>query len=165
MRKRHLLLAVVAASLLGACASMRDHYRETTSPMIVTTGDSFTVSPYILYFDKDSAEVEIVWRVPPDSKWRFAEDKGPGADKGIVVNGEIKTVAQEVPRSGERRAGAATAAVVIDSTQHEIDGCMRRSAFEYVCRNHHTRPGIYKYTIRLTDGTHDYILDPMVDNW
>ena len=166
MSKRHLLLTLLSAALIGGCASYREHFDETTTPAIkVVQNDrgevtTFTVVPYFLYF-KQKGEVEIVWRLDPRGPLRFPEDKGDV--RGIVIEGEIPTFAEKRPEHQEGAARSSSAG--INRNQTEIVDCKRRGDYEYVCRNNHSRPGVFKYTIRLTDGKNSYVLDPFVDNW
>jgi hypothetical protein len=106
------------------------------------------VVPYALIF-LGRREVTVTWQLPPDSKHRFA-------DNGIVIEGVL---IDQVIR-GDR------VSVVLDPRQNEIVNC-RRSAngLEFSCLNRHTKPGYYKYTIRLVGGSQTSLVrDPGIMN-
>jgi hypothetical protein len=42
---------------------------------------------------------------------------------------------------------------------------VREGGYEFSCRNRHTRPGVFKYTIRVTDGSTTVEKDPPMVNW
>ena len=124
---------------------------------------SFFVSPHTLVFKEPGRSVEIVWSLPKDAKLRFSPAKG------IVINGEIKERVQRLPKDGGNDKAASRSAVdttYIDPEQNEIVDCkVRADGFQFTCLNKHTRPGRYKYSVRLTDGNADYLIDPDLDNW
>jgi hypothetical protein len=57
--------------------------------------------------------------------------------------------------------------IVIDGKQEEIIRCSpRNDGLEFSCLNRHTKPGKYKYTIRVLDGSKPLEpLDPFIANY
>jgi hypothetical protein len=150
MNKKLLFVALLAA-LLAGCAHRHPRGEgdvvNQTRPQITVQGDQIAV-PYALIF-LGRREVTVTWQLPTDSKYRFA-------DNGIVIEGVL---VDQVVR-GDR------VSVVLDPRQNEIVNC-RRSAngLEFSCLNRHTKPGYYKYTIRLVgDAQKPLTLDPGIMN-
>ena len=168
MKKLTPLCAMLAA-LLGGCASVPqpDFLRNAASPQIVldakTGPGSFTVSPPTLIFPEGQGRVNIVWRLPDGAAkagLRFAERNG------IFINGEIISKVRTVPLKSGDMSREGPGRIVLDGKQTEIVDCtVGKDGLEYSCVNLHTRPGLFKYTITLTDGANEYILDPEVANW
>jgi len=168
--KKLTLLGLAAAALLGGCASVQtpDYLRDAATPQIKLDDKlgpaAFTVSPGTLAFPPGQGKVVIVWRLPQDlgthTRLRFA------ARNGIFINGEIINKVRTVLLPGGDSAREGPGRIVIDGKQQEIVDCKPgKDALEYSCVNLHTRPGQYKYTITLTDGSNEYVLDPLMDNW
>jgi hypothetical protein len=161
MMRRLALIGVLAASLLGACASHhhgQSHGPSAASPLVFITfkdglKPAVAVTPDPLYFRKDQTNVRIVWRLPEGLGLTF------DPKQGIVIEGEI-TNKSPTPDKAQRAAAAQTLFLVKE--QNEIVDC-RPSAdgLEFSCLYKHTRPGYFKYTIRvLSEGKPLDPLDP-----
>ena len=61
-------------------------------------------------------------------------------ENGIVIDGALT---DRVVRSGD------SVAVVLDRTQTEISCPKQRGGATFVCTNVNSKPGVYKYTIRV----------------
>jgi hypothetical protein len=168
--KKLTLLGLAAAALLGGCASYQNlsFLRLAEKPQITLKNGpgSFMVEPATLSFGLDQRDVTIVWRLPeptPQSpKLRFAPRTG------IVIDGEIVATVVTVPAQRGDAMRETPSRIVIDAKQKEIIDCHEvegSGGQQFSCRNLHTKAGIYKYTITLTDGEKDYILDPEIANW
>lgn len=121
------------------------HFR----PLVEVVDGRVRVDPPILIYLPGEKDFEIVWRLPEKSPWRFTRD-------GITIDGEILDQLVETSRGK---------AVLLDGGQKEITCKPRDSDREFACRNAHTRPGVFKYTIRLTDGKQTISVDPPMVNW
>lgn len=157
--------AVIAAVVLLAGCGMRHHGHPGGSgpgphrmgldrpshfkPQVQVVDGRVRVDPPILIYLPGDKDVDIVWQLPKDSPWRFTRD-------GITIDGEILDQLVETSRGK---------AVLLDGGQKEISCKPREDAREFACRNAHTRPGVFKYTIRLTDGRQTISVDPPMVNW
>ncbi len=148
---KKMLLAVLSAVLLTSCSIFggKDDGKgvnQTTPPVSVVNGQ--IVAPSALVFTK-AQPVTVTWQLPAGSKARFPEN-------GIVIEGRLL---DEVIRGDK-------VSVVLDTRQTEIVECRRgKDGLEFSCLNKHTKPGIYKYTIRVIDENQKTIvLDPSVLN-
>lgn len=166
--KRTSLAALAVAALLGGCALSghdpmhrlhhdRDAHRR---PLVELRDGSIRVTPPVLLFLENEKDFDIVWRLPPDSPYRFAAG-------GVEIEGELTDqvvrVTRDKPVPG---AEGAERLLVLDRRQQEVVDCAPRDQGRaYACRNKHSRPGIYKYTLRLTDGRREFTLDPPMVNW
>jgi hypothetical protein len=166
MMLRFLLLAAASVAVLGGCASTDWTYSPrpevTVSKLLSADVPAYTVTPANLVFLK-RGEVPIVWTVNPDSPLRFPKEDG------IYIDGEIRATPQKVPLVPKKSSATGRApanAVEVDHEQKEVVDCHGDgSGLKYICRNINSRIGTYKYTIHLTDGSSDYVLDPMIANW
>ena len=94
------------------------------------------------------------------------------ADKARVekemanLDGEDATLTTELA-DARRQVREFAVAAYIDGGQTELVRCEVRGedAREFSCLNRHSKPGIYKYTVRVTDGTTEIVNDPSVVNW
>jgi hypothetical protein len=79
--------------------------------------------------------------------------------------GSEVTIVWQLPRGGSFRFPEN--GIVIDGAQEEIVRCAPRAeGLEFSCLNRHTRPGKYKYTIRVLDGSKPLApLDPYIVNY
>lgn len=151
MKKSH-FIAVICVLLLGGCACFKGlpTLEERSHPQVTLRDGRIVVSPEILFYFPDERDVLIVWQLPRDSKYRFS------TKDGIVIEGQLT---DRVLR------GAAAADSVALEKQDEIVKCeARKEGLEFTCLNRHTRPGIYKYTIRVRDGSNEVKRDPPIAN-
>ena len=156
--KRCRVIAAICVLFLGGCAHLwrLPPLEERSRPQITVRGDRI-VSPEILFYLPDERDVQIVWQLPRDSKFRFPIRVSNPREQGIVIEGRV------VDRILRGADGVNSVAL---EKQDEIVNCeVRNEGFEFKCLNRHSRPGIYKYTIRLTDGRNVLVLDPVVANW
>jgi hypothetical protein len=160
MMRRLALIGALAASLLGACAS--HHHGQSQGPsaasplVFITFKDGLkpavAVTPDPLYFRKDQVNVRIVWRLPEGLGLTFPAN-------GIVIDGEITnkpTNNDKAPR------GAVGPSLLGVKEQNEVIDCrVAEGGQEFSCLYRHTRPGVFKYTVRvLVDGKPLDPLDP-----
>ena len=133
--KKRLFICLVFALAFSGCTTLKwvPSFEERRTPQ-VTVRDGRIVVPEVLFYFKDERDFEVVWQLPRGGGFTFPEN-------GIVIEGELL---DQVIR-GERNS------VVLDKAQNEIVKCARRSEIEFTCFNRHTRPGVYKYTIRVID--------------
>jgi hypothetical protein len=150
MNKR-LFVYIACALGLSGCAHLKwvPSLEERSLPQVTVKDGRIVVTPEILFYFKDEREVDIVFQLPRGGGFTFP------TDNGLVIEGELL---DQVIR-GERTS------VVLDRNQKEI-ACKWRSEVEFVCRNMHTRPGVYKYTIRVIDKDKRTVQrDPPMVNW
>ncbi len=95
--------------------------------------------------------MNIVWELQRHSKYRFL------SEGGIVIEGRL---AEEVLRGSKK-------SVVLESQDEIVECKTQNQGLRVICRNKHTRPGIYKYTIHLqeVDSTRRLQRDPPIVNW
>jgi hypothetical protein len=143
--KRSRLIAVIGVLLLSSCAHFREipPLEERSRPQVTVRDGRIAVSPEILYYLPGERDVQIVWQLPRDSKYRFPTKPANAREQGIVIEGRL---ADRVLR------GSDGADSVVLEKQDEIVRCeVRNDGLEFACLNRHTRPGVYKYTIRVVD--------------
>lgn len=151
MKRSSLLLAAAAASalLLSACQTgIYPKGVDPAKPQVSVENGRIRVVPDVMVFRADERNVTMTWQLPADSKLRFA-------DNGIVFEGEItEQVIKGQPPS-----------VVLNPAQQEIGRCTRaRDGLSFTCENRHSRPGLYKYTIRVQQDGRIVERDPFVMN-
>jgi len=97
--------------------------------------------------------VTITWHLPRGSNYTFDA-------QGIVIEGRLVSQTK-VPRDG-----LVQQTYVLDPKQDEIVRCSpSKEGSEFSCLNRNTKPGRYKYTIRVRDGTKALeSLDPWIVN-
>lgn len=149
MKKSNFLFAACAL-LLAGCA----HFAQPPDPVrpqvSVVNGRLIVVNAEPLTFTR-RGEVTITWHLPSGSNYTFDERAG------IVVDGRLVNETR-VPRDG-----LLVQTYVLDPKQDEIVNCRRsREGSEFSCLNRNTKPGRYKYTIRVRDGSK--LLEPL-DPW
>ena len=135
--KNRLLVYVVLALALSGCTTLKwvPRFEERRTPQVTVSEGRIVVTPEILFYFQDERDFDIVFQLPKESGLTF-----PAKD-AVVIEGELTDA---LIRSGDRIA------VVLNSGQKEIERfCRRLSDVEVRCRNLHTRPGVYKYTIRV----------------
>jgi hypothetical protein len=156
--KKLILVAAITASLLGACAHHRPdsgNGPSAASPLVFITfkdglKPAVAVTPDPLYFRKDQVNVRIVWRLPANLGLTFPAN-------GIVIEGEVTN---KPPNNDKTPRGAAAPSLFVAKEQNEIVDCRpAEGGLEFSCLYRHTRPGVFKYTVRvLSDGK---LLDPL----
>lgn len=162
MKIRSFLVGTCALILAG-CQSYKglvtpeDH----RNPQVTVVDDRrIVVKPAILGYLPNERDFFIVWQLPKDSKYRFTTKDGVGKEDGIVIEGELT---DQVLRGKDK--GQTLDSVAL-GRQDEIVRCVvRPGGLEFACFNKHTKPGIYKYTIRVTDGRTTLQRDPPIVNW
>jgi hypothetical protein len=159
--RRLILVAALAVTLLGACAHHRPHGGglDPAAPRVFITfkdglKPAVAVFPDPLYFRKDQIDVRIVWRLPEGLGLTFPAN-------GIVIEGEVTN---KPPNNDKTQRGAAAQSLFVVKEQNEIVDCRpAEGGLEFSCLYKHTRPGVFKYTIRvLSDGKPLDALDPTV---
>jgi hypothetical protein len=154
--KKRLLAYVVLALALSGCTTLKwvPRFEERRTPQVTVSEGRIVVTPAILFYFQDERDFDIVFQLPKDGGYSFP-------DKGIDIDGELLDQVIIAKETG------ASASVALNRAQKEIVNCTRRSEIEFVCRNIHTRPGLYKYTIRVNgkDGRPIPPRDPAVVNW
>lgn len=149
--KQRLLVYVVLALVLSGCTTLKwvPRFEERRTPQVTVSEGRIIVTPEILFYFQDERDFDILFQLPRESGLAFPEN-------GIVIEGELT---DQVIR-GDRIS------VVLNPGQKEI-ACRRLSNVEVACRNRHTRPGVYKYTIRVNgkDGRPLPSRDPPIMNW
>ena len=142
MKSRLLIYIVIALGLAG-CTSLKwvPSLEERSRPQVTVSDGRILVSPEILFYFPDERDFSIVWQLPKDSKYRFSTADSIFKAEGIVVEGRMTDRVV--------RAAGMPNSVGLER-QDDIAGCAAsKDRLEYTCRNKHTRPGVYKYTIRV----------------
>ena len=148
---KKMLIAALFAVLLAGCSHHHlrgdDKSVNQTMPQVLVVNGRIVV-PSVLIFTRPTA-VTVTWQLPTDSKFRFGEN-------GIVIEGRL---IDEVIRRDQ-------VSVVLDTKQDEIVNCRRgKDGLEFSCLNKYTKPGVYKYTIRLIDESQkSLVVDPSMVN-
>lgn len=148
MKKLSVVFAACAL-LLAGCA----HFGRAPNPVrpqvFVVDGRLIVLNAEPLVFSR-RGEVVITWHLPWGTNYTFDE-------KGVEINGRF------VRETNVLREGLLQQTFVLDPRQDEIGNCSRsKDGLEFSCVNRNTKPGRYKYTIRVRDGTKP--LDPL-DPW
>lgn len=141
--KRLLLAAVLCLAALSGCDTFRGFLGMAThdKPTVHVVNNQITVEPDPLRFSRDQRNVTIIWRLEDGSPFTFATD-------GIRIDGEVKPGMPPDPRQTEIVEGRRTA-----------DGR------QFVFLNRNSRPGTYKYTVRLVGpGGQTIEKDPSIVN-
>jgi hypothetical protein len=154
--KRLLFIYVACALMLAGCVSHTGYVRVGTlearsHPQVEVKNGVIEVHPATLVFYEDEKDVKIEWELQRHSKYRF-----PDKD-GIVIEGRL---ADEVLKGSKK-------SVVLEQQDEIIDCKTQNQNLTVICFNKHTRPGIYKYTIRLEEVDSKKLLqrDPPIMNW
>lgn len=153
MRRAFLVLVAGTALVLGACSHKIEYVEKSLSPLVRIDGAAAKVEPQLLFFDTRAAggkPVTITWRLDPGQGFRFAE-------RGIEIEGEITDqIIRGQPPS-----------VVLNPRQDVIGNCKvgDERRLTYTCVNTLSRPGTFKYTLRVTDGKREIVHDPLIANW
>ncbi len=149
--KNSTLVVLTAAAVMAGCAQHHrpDHGQRFDSviherPLVTVKSGVISVSPEPLVFLKAQRDVRIQWELPRGLTF---------PDNGIVIEGQV----MDPTKRGEPLSPSAQAHKVvgpINREQQEIVDCKRgedRQTFS--CLNRHTKPGVFRYTIRaIVDG-------------
>jgi len=128
------LVAALCVLALSGCAmySPITKLEERKNPTVMVSGSAIQV-PEVLYFLKGEKNVEVTWHLPEGQGLTFPEN-------GIVIDGALT---DKVQRSGD------SVAVILDRAQTEITCPKQRGGATFVCTNVNSKPGVYKYTVRI----------------
>lgn len=182
MNKRSALAVFAAVTVLAACGHHPGHHgggwpgaggprgagpgyptaRASETPVVIVDETrGILVSPAYLSFEPNQKDFDIVWSLPADGKYRFLKEGG------IVVEGEILDKVLRVPGDVTGKGLEKDDRVLLlDRKQQEIVGCtVSEDRLQAKCRNRHTRPGIFKYTLRVSNGEKTVVVDPPMINW
>jgi hypothetical protein len=145
--KIHVLVASLCGLIVVGCSSppRLPHSHDTRfNPKVVVKNDRLSVSPDPIYFAQGE-KGEITFNLQEGTNFRFPSN-------GIVIEGRLVDPPQ---RSYERNATVETPRgdLVIDRNQDEVACAPQHGGRKFVCINRHYNPGLYKYTIRVFDGT------------
>ncbi|HEU0202789.1 MAG TPA: hypothetical protein VFR86_20455 [Burkholderiaceae bacterium] len=152
--KRVAAVASMCCALLVGCAAYEKGAGsvDPKNPR-VTVKDGQIDVPLFLYFSGEEKEFRVTWHLPADSRLRFP-------DNGIVIEGALTEKLQRVTVDKTTQV-----AVVLDTNQNEIIDCRpEKQGLAFSCFNRRSRPGIYKYTIRVRDGDRTLERDPYIMN-
>lgn len=127
---KRILLAVLIGVGLSGCTSFNRYFdlpSNETPVVAVVNGEVKNVTPDPLHFSNDQGRLTIYWQA--QAGYRFA------AKNGISIDGERMDGADGRP----------------NPTQNEIVECRpaREDLTEFSCVNRNSRPGKYKYTVRM----------------
>jgi hypothetical protein len=112
---------------------------DAANPLVLVKDGRVSVNAEPLYFSQKDGAVTITWRLPAGGPYSFA-------DNGIVVGGA----------TGDAKQAAATS---------EEFQCRKVGPTEFACLNRNSRPGVYKYTVRVNEGSKALKpLDPIIAN-
>ena len=161
MTTRRLPLALLSASLLGGCACFHTGGPSPSTPQVSVVAKSgpgpfkpaVTVYPDPLFFRKGQTNVRITWELQPELGLKFPAD-------GIVIDGEIRPT--KPPGDARSKRDDSVGILVLDKDQKEVVDCKPApDGLSYSCLYIHSRPGVFKYTVRvLQDGKPLDPLDP-----
>ncbi len=107
------------------------------NPQVTVVDGKIVVDQETITFAKDQQNVKITWHLPKDSNYVFPTD-------GIVIEG----------------AGAGD-----EFLDHQVEP--NDKGLKFSCKNKHSKPGKYKYTIKVQGppGVPPLVpLDPYIDN-
>jgi hypothetical protein len=152
MKRLLLLAAAFSAALLSGCSLLsKVVLPPPDKPEVLIVDGSISVLPEPLRFKTRGATV-IVWSLP--SGYAFPAN-------GIVFEGEIVS---PLPIDAPRREQQET--IRVNRAQQEIVDCKPiANNTKFQCLNKNTRPGEYKYTVRvLENGRPLKPLDPHLYN-
>jgi hypothetical protein len=167
---------VLLASLLTGCAGVdsgpKVPHIEVLKVKLVTDPAGtrrLVLDPPVFLFESGPklGDGLIVWRLEKESGLSF------DGKRGIFLEGEVKEATQVEPLSPVtgKDTGNDTPKLLrriqnLDPLQKEIGPCKASpDGLVYTCVNKRTRPGHFKYTVRVQDATTQFILDPDGWNW
>ncbi len=153
MKKSFGLVALVGTLVLSGCAQyerIKDKLgNDNSTPQVSVKDGQLDIQPAALYFHAGEKDVKITWKLPAGANLRFAKERG------VVIEGEIT----------DKMIRGAPNSVALDAQQREIVNCeISADALAYTCLNRNTRPGIYKYTVRVVSGEKLLEKDPPIVN-
>lgn len=148
-RARRVLPSLAAALLLAGCSHhghRPDHGAGQPRPHqavaeLKVDGGKVQVSPELLYFSARRGPATITWTLPADSPFNFVKE-------GAIVIKAVEVGLTNAPRP------------------EDVFKCsLGDKGKSYRCENRVTRPGVYKYTIRL-QGANGQVIerDPPIIN-
>jgi hypothetical protein len=129
----------VAASPPGADRRLHmAHHPDASNPRVLVDKGFVSVDQEPLRFFKAQGKVKITWRLPANSPYSFPND-------GIVIE------------AAERQTA--------DQVAEEFSCALQKNPQLFSCENRNSRPGRYKYTVRVLDnGKPLEPLDPVIIN-
>jgi hypothetical protein len=134
MKKIGLVAALCVLALSGCATRLAIPKLDVRkNPEVSVSGNTVQV-PAVLYFFPGETNVEITWRLPEGQGLAFPEN-------GILIEGALTDKVLQ--------SGAGSVAVILDGTQKEISCPKQRGGLTFVCTNLNSKPGVYKYTIRV----------------
>lgn len=145
MKKCNVVAAICALLFSGCAHNIKGvpTFEERSRPQVTVRDGRIVVSPEILYYFPDERDVQVVWQLPRDSKYRFPVDQSISKEPGIVIEGRL---ADRV-----LRGAAAPDSVALEKQDEIVECVVRNEGLEFTCLNRHRQPGVYKYTIRLVE--------------
>jgi hypothetical protein len=150
--KKSAVVSSLCALLLVGCACpprLPQTFEQRSNPQVALEGSQINVSPDPMVF-VPGEKGTITWHLPKGAGLRFAQN-------GIEINGRISDSA---PKGCDN--------CVALERQDEIIKCQPKGEDRqtFTCENQHTRPGLYKYTIRVLRGDSQtpVVRDPTIMN-
>lgn len=156
MRRTVLMLCALLSLFVSGCSVLvRATLPPPNKPQVDVRDGVIVVVPEPLGFKARTGEIPIIWSLPQWGDLSFPPN-------GIVVEGEIV-----VPLPIDSKDRQARESIVVDRQQKEIVNCEPiPGGKKFRCLNRNTRPGVYKYTIRvLQNGVPLRPLDPTLMNY
>jgi hypothetical protein len=153
--KKLALITLSLAALLAGCDTMKGSYPpkgpDPEKPKVTVVNGQIRVDQTVIAFEVTRKPVTITWSLPEGGPYRFP------LRNGIVFEGQVT---DELLR-GDKLS------VVLDPKQNQFGNCIaHESRLRYTCVNRGTQAGVFKYTIRVTEGDKELPpLDPMAVNW
>lgn len=152
MKKLVLITASLAALLVG-CSTKGTSYppkADPQRPQVTVVNGQIRVDQEVIGFEVGKPLV-VTWSLPEGGPYRFP------LRNGIVFEGQVT---DELLR-GDKLS------VVLDPKQNQFGNCVaHESRLRYTCSNRATQAGVFKYTIRVTEGDKELPpLDPLAANW
>jgi hypothetical protein len=154
MHSKKMPLIVALTLSLAGCATLGPTIAPLeirANPQVTVVGGKISLSSDVLYFGPTEKNVRITWKLPPS---------GAKSSIKITVDGALTDVSGKAVINDKP-----TTFVVLDPNQQEIVDCAPSAdGLSFSCLNKNSKPGAYKYTIRVdSDGTVAQ-RDPLVVN-
>lgn len=158
-----MVLAAVVAAAAG-CSHQRPRHDGRHAVIIhemplvtVKTGavPVISVSPEPLVFTGDQRNFRIEWSLPAGLEF---------PDNGIVIEGQVLDPSTRQDLRPTMQAHKVVGP--INSKQEEIVDCRRHKEDprKFSCLNRRTKPGVFRYTIRVKVGNDVAVSDPTIMN-